>query len=114
MLTIKQLLSFTFPVAKRNSEHVSLIQVRKGYTKAQYILGGMYYEGIGVEKNLKEAFQWIKLASDKKQADAQSDLGYLYETRAGVEKNIAKAIFWYRQAAQQKYGFGICNLAYCY
>ena len=36
-----------------------------GHTQAQYNLGFLYYEGKGVQQNLKTAFDWINRAAEQ-------------------------------------------------
>lgn len=36
----------------------------KGYNYCQYLLGKMYYEGIGVDKNIEQALLWMRRSAD--------------------------------------------------
>ena len=72
-----------------------------GDLQAQYHLGIMYSEGLGVEQNASEAFVWIKKAAEQGLADAQLDLGSLYDAGEGVSQDYHQAALWYRKAAEQ-------------
>jgi TPR repeat protein len=43
------------------------------------MLGDVYYKGIGVTKNLEEAFQWYKKAADQGDVGAQLMLNLNWE-----------------------------------
>lgn len=64
-------------------------------------LGGMYYNGQGVEKDLEKAFYWCEQSANQGYAQAQFHLGNMHEKGKGVEKNLSKAIYLYEQAAKQ-------------
>ena len=65
----------------------------QGNSKAQFVLGKMHENGIGVEKNMEEAVRFFKLSADKDFHEAQYKLASMYsECSYGVEKNIDEAI----------------------
>jgi len=57
----------------------------------QLLLGEMYFNGIGVEKNTEIAFQWVERAANQNYADAQYLLGKLYEEGLGIQADPKKA-----------------------
>lgn len=61
----------------------------------------MYYNGLGVDKDLSEAAKWYLSAAEQGSDKAQNDIGYMYDKGLGVEQNTAAAVKWYRKAAQQ-------------
>ena len=71
----------------------------KGDTRAQYLLGFMYLQGDGVEKDPKRAFQWIHLAARSGLPEAQDTLAYLYKSGIGVDVDEVRAYVWYSVAA---------------
>lgn len=85
----KKAFSLLLPIAK------------EGNAFAQYNVGVMYAQGVGVEKNEKEATQWYRKAADQGDSDAQSNLALMYETGRGFEKDYQKAMEWYLKAATQ-------------
>lgn len=71
-----------------------------------YMVGMCYYEGKGVQLDLKVAVSWFfKSASHQRgitrgNKDAQYMLGYCYFNGIGVDKNFHDAIKWYKKAAK--------------
>jgi len=43
---------------------------RKGHSEAQYYLGQMFYQGLGVSKNNLKAYAWLNLAASQGNAQA--------------------------------------------
>ena len=78
------------------------------------MLGGMYYKGEGVPKNLAAAARWYREAADRGNDFAQAELGYMYYKGEGVPKNLAAAARWYRKAANQGNDFAQAALGYMY
>jgi TPR repeat protein len=78
----------------------------QGDAKAQFVLGGMYGLGRGVQKNDAEAAKWYRLAADQGDAKAQFLLGGMYKLGQGVPQNDAEAAKWVRLAADQGGGQG--------
>jgi TPR repeat protein len=50
------------------------LAAEQGYAHAQFNLGWMYDEGVGVEKNKAEAVRWYTQAAERGDADAQAAL----------------------------------------
>lgn len=64
-------------------------------------MGYFYYEGLGVKKDLQQAFYWTKKAAEHGDRDGQCNLAWFYEDGMGVSKDAEKARYWYGQAALQ-------------
>jgi Leucine-rich repeat (LRR) protein len=88
--------------------------VERGLADAQIYLGWLYANGVGVEKNEREALKWYRKAAEQGQADAQINLGWLYANGVGVEKNEREALKWYRKAAEQGQADAQINLGWLY
>ncbi|MBQ7501887.1 sel1 repeat family protein [bacterium] len=73
----------------------------KGDPEAQYQLGERYFEGIGVDKDLKQAFLCFGKAAQQGHAEAQFMLGRCYHMGWGCGKDPLTANHWYFQAAEQ-------------
>lgn len=73
----------------------------KGNSEAQFYIGRTYDNGIGAERNEKEAVSWYRKAADKGNAGAQLKLGRMYEVGIGVNRDPKEAVHWYRKAAEQ-------------
>lgn len=85
----------------------------KGFCKAQIHLGCCYYNGEGVIKNEKKAFELYKVAEKENNEYAQHNLGVCYKNGIGVSRDEKKAAEWYIKAANQghtpsQYSLGIC------
>ncbi len=85
-----------------------------GDNTAQYLLGTLYYHGLGVEKNLVEAMKWFTLAAEKGNAKAQVSLGTMYLTGDGTSKNHKEAFRWLKLAAEQGDALGQAKLGLAY
>lgn len=62
-----------------------------GNEKSQCMVGTMYFQGQGVEKNTSEALKWYLKAADKKNEVAMYAVGLFYADGIGVLKNTAEA-----------------------
>ena len=71
----------------------------QGDARAQYNLGFMHLEGLGVSKDSKEAFKWFRLAAYQGYADAQFHMGMMYfEGEVAPEDNVL-AHMWFALSA---------------
>ncbi len=62
-----------------------------GDARAQLSLGGMYYNGQGVQQDYPEAAKWTRKAAEQGYAPAQADLGVLYWNGQGVPQDVVLA-----------------------
>jgi hypothetical protein len=76
-------------------------QADSGDANAQFFLGAMYYEGLGVPKNAAKAVEWYQKAAAQGNASAQFNLGAMYYGGVGVPKDAVKAVEWFQKAAAQ-------------
>lgn len=65
------------------------------------MLGLMYYEGTGTEKNMTEAVKWIKKSAEEKNSGGLFTLAEFYRTGTGVTQNLAEAYNLYVQSAEK-------------
>jgi TPR repeat protein len=70
-----------------------------GDASAQDALGDIYYDGLGVPPNYKEALKWKRKAADQNREDAQSAVGYYYFNSSGVQQDYTEALKWFHKAA---------------
>ena len=70
-----------------------------GFPRAQYALAECHMNGIGTEKNEKEAVRMYRRAAEKGYADAQYRLAECYQNGKGVEKDQKEASKLYLMAA---------------
>jgi TPR repeat protein len=81
---------------------------------AQFNLGIMYDNGLGVPQDDAEADKWYRLAADQGHATAQYNLGVMYHQGDGVQQDKAEAVRWYRLAADQGVADAQFNLGVMY
>ena len=95
---------------------VSLLEksAKLGHARAQYNLGVMYDNGLGVTSNPRKAFDWFRKAAEQGNDDAQFNLGVAYTLGVVVNKNYAKALEWYHKAAEQGQSDAQNNLGVMY
>ncbi len=65
---------------------------KEGNVKAQFTIGKIYYEGLGVQQNYRKAMYWYKQAADQEYAKAYAQLGLMYIKGQGVLKSYKKAV----------------------
>ena len=71
----------------------------QGDATARYIIGAMYYEGVGVIQDYQEAMKWFRLIADQGDAEAQYIIGTMYAEGKGVMQDEQEAYIWYTVAA---------------
>ena len=73
----------------------------QGSANAQFNLGMIYANGLGVEKDEQKAVELFRKAAEQRDANAQCNLGWMYQYGQGVIQDYRKAARWYRKAAKQ-------------
>ena len=91
-----------------------LAVAEQGVAEAQYSLGIIFYEGLGVEHDTAEAVRWTRLAAEQDYAPAQNKLGLMYLVGFGVPLNGKEALRWWRLAAEQGLATAQNNLGNMY
>lgn len=86
----------------------------QGYGIAQYHLGLMYHQGIGIEVDYERAMQLYALSAQQGLSRAQVNLALMYDRGEGTAQDYREAYYWYRQAAEQgnadgQYALGTMN-----
>jgi len=72
-----------------------------GIAEAQYRMGMMYQNGLGLVKNDDYALKMMTASADQGHAYAQHGLGIMYLYGESVEKNEQTALSWFTKAADQ-------------
>ena len=75
----------------------------QGDSQAQYELGLMYELGMGIDKDLNQAFAWYQKSANQEHAKAQYNLGIFYALAKGVEKDIKQSKYWVKKAHENGY-----------
>lgn len=73
----------------------------RGDDEAQYHLGLLYRDGLGVMPDHREAEKWLKRAAEQENVKARIALGSLYGDRQGLLHNDVQALLWYNFAVAQ-------------
>lgn len=76
---------------------------RRGNHEAQYRIGLMYRDGVGLNANPTEAAYWFRKAGSNGHAAAQYEIARCFETGEGVLADRRVAAEWYWRSAQQGY-----------
>ncbi len=73
----------------------------QGDAVAQYNLGAMYDEGLGVPQDYVQAVKWSRKAAEQGHASAQYSLGAMYAQGHGVTQDYVQAYTWFNLAGAQ-------------
>jgi TPR repeat protein len=87
------------PERLRGGPQPCLSLAEHGDARAQFSLGGMYYNGQGVQQDYAEAAKWTRKAAEQGYTPAQADLGVLYWNGQGVQQDVVLAYMWLSLAA---------------
>jgi len=72
----------------------------EGQADAQYVMGVLYDNGLGVDKDAEAASAWFVKAADQDQVQAMFMLGVMNMRGEGGQKDAAAAAKWWRRAAE--------------
>lgn len=86
----------------------------KGVAGAQYNVGMMYDQGMGVPKSAVKAAIWYGKAAKQGISIAQYRLGLLYAGRHGVSQSHVQSFKWQHMAAEQGHAEAQVNVALMY
>ncbi len=75
----------------------------QGDAQAQYELGLMHELGMGIEKNLDQAFMWYQKSANQEHPKAQYNLGIFYALGKAGKKDIDKSKHWIKKAHDNGY-----------
>ncbi len=89
-------------------------ELAKKYVRSAFYLGVCYDQGFGINKNLKKAFEWYKVAGDDGHLEAMYNLFLMYRDGVGVKRNNRLALKWLNMAAERGDASAIGDLGYCY
>jgi hypothetical protein len=71
-----------------------------GDLESKFILGLIYSEGYGVEKNTEQAIYWLRAAATQQHAYAQCTIGYMLFEGWGAEKDETQGMSWLEESAR--------------
>ena len=78
-------------------------------------VGNNYAFGLGVKKDLKQAYHYWSLAADKHLGTAMFNIATLHSSgQGGLTKDMNKAVTWFKKAAEHKHTRAMINLSSLY
>ncbi|KAF9932109.1 Protein sel-1 1 [Linnemannia zychae] len=86
----------------------------QGDAVAQYQLGVMYDQAIGVTQDVVKAMAYYKKAAERDNASALCGIGYLHHRGLGVPKSHTEAMNWYQRAAHHGSASALSSIGYLY
>lgn len=78
------------------------------------VLGALYLNGWGVERNIELALENYKMAAALGDEGAMNQIGFIFFGNDAIDANPEQAFYWFNEAAQKGSDVGMNNLAYCY
>jgi TPR repeat protein len=85
-----------------------------GHRDAQYNLGLLYENGLGVARDATAAAAWYRKAAEQDDREAQAMLAEMYAKGLGVARDDAEALVWYRRAAERGHAAAQYNIGLFY
>lgn len=82
----------------------------QGDSYAQYDIGWLFDNGLGVKENKREAVKWFKRAASKNNVDAIYRLGLCYYFANGVGMDRREALKLFRKVAKDNHAGAICKI----
>lgn len=73
---------------------------KRDIAHAQYLVGRMYQDGVGIDQDYQTAIGWLEKASNQNWDEANGALLELYEVGLGIPTNTAGLLTWHLRAAK--------------
>ena len=74
------------------------VAAEAGQAEAQFDLGVLYAQGLGVSRDLTVAATWYRKSAEQGNAEAQFALGQMYARGWGVPRDESDALRWFQMA----------------
>ncbi len=71
-----------------------------GHANAQYDLGVILHNGLGIDKDNEKAIYWFEKSAHQDHADAENYLGAIFKAGWGAEQDIDKALMYLKKAME--------------
>lgn len=78
------------------------------------VLGALYLNGWGVERNIELALENYKMAAALGDETSMNQIGFIFMGSDDYEANPEQSFYWFNEAAKKGSDVGMSNLAYCY
>jgi TPR repeat protein len=98
----------------KEAYNIFSILSQEGNSQAQYILGSMYLDGIGVKKDYKKAYELFMQSAKQNNSFGEYALGYLYKHGLGVKKDLSKTLYWWEKSAKENNRDALYGLGFLY
>lgn len=86
----------------------------RGDAESQQRVGTLFFNGLGVERNLFEAARWMKLAASNGDMNAMLFLGNMYARGEGVTVDHEQSLDWRKKAANKNHPTAAFEVAEMY
>lgn len=86
-------------------------QAERGQAQAQYLVGRMFEDGYGTDRDQVAAAKWYRLSAEQGNALAQHALAVFYAVGWGVPPDLGESLTWLRRSAMQGYYYAQSDLA---
>jgi TPR repeat protein len=87
---------------------------KQGDSQAQYILGTMYLDGLGVKKDYTTAYNFFEESAKQNNSFGMYGIGYLYKHGLGVKRDLSKTLYWWEKSAQLNNKDALYGLGFLY
>ena len=78
------------------------------------VLGDLYFNGLGVEKNTQLALENYKMAAAYGDEEAMNQIGFIFMGNDGVEANPEQSFYWFNESSKKSSNVGLYYLGWCY
>lgn len=78
------------------------------------VLGSLYLNGWGIEKDVNKALENYKMAAALGDETAMNQIGFIYMGNEGIDENPEQSFYWFNEASKKNSAVGMYNLGYCY
>lgn len=99
LVVVTSVLSTRLTFAETSQFKLDQIMANRGDAMAQFSVAIAYEDGLGVTKDLKQAFEWYSMAANQGHEGAQYKVGTFYDQGLVVKKDPKMAMQWYKKAA---------------
>ena len=108
---------YTFATEKcdyKKAFEYATIAVDDDDSEGFFVLGALYFNGWGVEKDVNRALDNYKMAAALGDAGAMNQIGFIFMGDEGIEANPEQSFYWFNEAAKKGDDVGMYNLGCCY
>ncbi len=97
---------------RENEFPLYLSDAEKGDGEAMRLTAICYLTGIGVDKDLRKAWEWYGKSAALGNTESQYDIGTLYRDGIGTKQNFKESAYWFRKAASNGHSLAMVNIAH--